>query len=38
LTICVGNEFQTDGAEYRNKRLAKSVLIVGLSNPTANLI
>jgi len=32
LTICVGNEFQTDVAEYRKERLANSVLIVGLSS------
>jgi len=28
LTICVGNEFQTDGAEYRKECLANFVLIV----------
>ena len=32
LTICVGNEFQTDGAEYRKEQLASSVLIAGLSS------
>ena len=32
LTICVGNEFQTDGAEYQKECLANSVLIVGLSS------
>jgi len=32
LTICVGNEFQTDGAEYRKERLANSVQKVGLSS------
>jgi len=32
LTIGAGNEFQTDGAEYRKERLANSVLVVGLSS------
>ena len=32
LTICVGNEFQTDSAEYQKECLANSVLIVGLSS------
>jgi len=32
LTICVDNEYRTDGAEYRKERVANFALIVGLSS------